>query len=62
MIVVYVYVSMYVYSIRSDILRFCRLQHVVCDKSDRVSHAYAGSIAYDLIAGRAIVSDQEVLI
>ena len=22
---------------RSDILRFCRIQHVVCDKSDRVS-------------------------
>ena len=23
--------------IRSDILRFCRIQYVVCDKSDRVS-------------------------
>ena len=22
---------------RSDILRFCRIQHVVCDESDRVA-------------------------
>ena len=34
---------------RSDILRFCRIQHIVCDKSDRVPQALGGETRSDIL-------------